>query len=59
MNVYGVRFDLKKLLSLKPGFVRFPVDQLHELAFPSAHRKVVEYLQRLSVESGGTILSKK
>jgi hypothetical protein len=60
MNVFGVRLaNAEKLLSLKPDFVRFPVNQLHELAFPSAHRRVVQYLQRLSAESGGAILSKK
>ncbi|MDB6037493.1 MAG: A/G-specific adenine glycosylase [Verrucomicrobiales bacterium] len=60
MNVYGVQIaNLDKLRSLQPGFVRFPVSRLHELAFPSAHGRVVQHLQRLSAESGDAILSKK
>ncbi len=60
MTVYRIRLtNSKKILSIKEGFIRYPITRLQELAFPSAHRRVVKYLQRLSIESGDVALSKK
>jgi len=46
VKVFRLRIaSLKKLLSTKRDFVRHPTARLHELAFPSAHRRIVRRIQ--------------